>query len=48
MSCCVYVHMFRRIPSKEYEGGEETWRFTGEYWTAREKGFPDLTAPRLW
>ncbi|XP_061380500.1 uncharacterized protein LOC116775025 isoform X2 [Danaus plexippus] len=33
---------------KEYEGGEETWRFTGEYWTAREKGFPDLTAPRLW
>ncbi|XP_041978239.1 oxysterol-binding protein-related protein 3-like isoform X2 [Aricia agestis] len=38
---------FRR--SGEGEGGEEeTWVFSGEYWRARERGFPDLRAPRLW
>ncbi|XP_045761848.1 oxysterol-binding protein-related protein 3-like isoform X9 [Maniola jurtina] len=35
---------FRRV----LEGSEEMWSFTGEYWKAREAGFPALQAPRLW
>ncbi|XP_045455674.1 oxysterol-binding protein-related protein 6-like [Melitaea cinxia] len=27
---------------------EEAWVFGGEYWRARERGFPGLAAPRLW
>ncbi|CAH2097362.1 unnamed protein product [Euphydryas editha] len=33
---------------KVVEGGEEAWVFSGEYWRARELGFPSLSAPRLW
>ncbi|XP_026316551.1 oxysterol-binding protein-related protein 3-like isoform X3 [Hyposmocoma kahamanoa] len=33
---------------KMREDGEETWMFTGEYWSARESGFPKLRAPRIW
>ncbi|XP_069355923.1 uncharacterized protein [Maniola hyperantus] len=33
---------------KVLEGSEEMWSFTGEYWKAREAGFPALQAPRLW
>ncbi|XP_050355822.1 oxysterol-binding protein-related protein 6-like isoform X4 [Nymphalis io] len=33
---------------KSMESGEETWVFGGEYWRARDAGFPVLTAPRLW
>ncbi|XP_037296470.1 oxysterol-binding protein-related protein 3 isoform X3 [Manduca sexta] len=33
---------------KSMEGGEETWVFTGEYWRARDSGFPHLAAPRIW
>ncbi|KAL4708914.1 hypothetical protein ACJJTC_014942, partial [Scirpophaga incertulas] len=33
---------------KSNEGGEEMWVFTGQYWKAREAGFPGLTVPRLW
>ncbi|XP_060807416.1 oxysterol-binding protein-related protein 3 isoform X2 [Amyelois transitella] len=33
---------------KSDEGGEEMWVFTGEYWKAREAGFPGLSAPRIW
>ncbi|XP_068624997.1 oxysterol-binding protein-related protein 6-like [Battus philenor] len=33
---------------KMTEGGEEMWVFTGEYWKAREAGFPDLQAPVIW
>ncbi|KAG6457119.1 hypothetical protein O3G_MSEX010115 [Manduca sexta] len=32
---------------KSMEGGEETWVFTGEYWRARDSGFPHLAAPRI-
>ncbi|KAM3955502.1 oxysterol-binding protein-related protein 6 [Aphomia sociella] len=33
---------------KMNEGNEETWVFTGEYWKAREAGFNDDVAPRIW
>ncbi|XP_045505593.1 oxysterol-binding protein-related protein 3-like isoform X1 [Colias croceus] len=33
---------------KSREEGEETWVFGGEYWKAREAGFPLLAAPPLW
>ncbi|XP_072948175.1 oxysterol-binding protein-related protein 3-like [Epargyreus clarus] len=33
---------------KAVEGGEETWVFTGEYWRARDAGFPHSAAPPLW
>ncbi|XP_028174583.1 oxysterol-binding protein-related protein 6-like [Ostrinia furnacalis] len=33
---------------KRVENGEETWVFTGEYWKAREAGFADDAAPRIW
>ncbi|XP_038218658.1 oxysterol-binding protein-related protein 6-like [Zerene cesonia] len=33
---------------KSVEEGEETWVFGGEYWKAREAGFPLLAAPPLW
>lgn len=33
---------------KSYESGEEMWVFNGEYWKAREAGFPDNNAPVLW
>ncbi|XP_039747041.1 oxysterol-binding protein-related protein 6-like isoform X3 [Pararge aegeria] len=33
---------------KVLEGSEEMWSFTGEYWKAREAGFPSLQSPRLW
>ncbi|CAH2056880.1 unnamed protein product, partial [Iphiclides podalirius] len=32
---------------KVCEGGEEMWLFTGEYWKAREAGFPELDAPLI-
>ncbi|KPJ08628.1 Oxysterol-binding protein-related protein 6 [Papilio machaon] len=35
---------FRKVT----EGGEEVWVFTGEYWKAREAGFPSLRAPAIW
>ncbi|CAG4983276.1 unnamed protein product [Parnassius apollo] len=35
---------FRKVT----ENGEEMWVFTGEYWKAREAGFPDLKAPVIW
>ncbi|XP_037873861.1 oxysterol-binding protein-related protein 3 isoform X5 [Bombyx mori] len=33
---------------KTASGGEETWQFAGEYWAARDSGFPNLSAPRIW
>ncbi|XP_035452296.2 uncharacterized protein LOC118277553 isoform X4 [Spodoptera frugiperda] len=33
---------------KTLESGEETWVFNGEYWKAREAGFPDDVAPAIW
>ncbi|CAH0597118.1 unnamed protein product [Chrysodeixis includens] len=33
---------------KTLEGGEETWVFSGEYWKAREAGFPTHAAPAIW
>ncbi|KAJ8710524.1 hypothetical protein PYW08_009039 [Mythimna loreyi] len=33
---------------KTQESGEETWVFNGEYWKAREAGFPDDVAPAIW
>ncbi|XP_045540458.1 oxysterol-binding protein-related protein 6 [Papilio machaon] len=35
---------FRKVT----EGGEEVWVFTGEYWKARDAGFPSLRAPAIW
>ncbi|XP_046973476.1 oxysterol-binding protein-related protein 6-like isoform X3 [Vanessa cardui] len=33
---------------KSSECGEEAWVFGGDYWRARDAGFPALAAPRLW